>query len=273
MREFLEKALKIACLALAALLAVQSSRLALRKNPLAGLSIPALPSLPPSTNSVGGAATNSAPVSAGTAGILAGAPSGTNAASAPETRSTKLESSPKSGSTTNSVAAAPAAAPPLPSPSTNSAATARSSSPPNAAVGGSNAPSRQAAASRGARASAGPRSGLAGGRGGVEKPPELPPPIQARVDRIYQSQILGPVIRPSVMPAGLLGIAGNFAILRTTTGQTGLVKEGDELAGLKLLRIGMNRVLVEQEGKQKELTLFNGFGGESLLPPSKENPK
>ena len=65
---------------------------------------------------------------------------------------------------------------------------------------------------------------------------------------------------------GGVGIAGNVAFLRSPTGQTGLVKEGDELGGLKLIRIGINRVLVEQEGQKKELTLFNGFGSESLLP-------
>ena len=68
------------------------------------------------------------------------------------------------------------------------------------------------------------------------------------------------------LPMALLGIAGNVAFLRAPTGQTGLVKEGENLGGLKLLRIGINRVLVEQEGQKKELIMFSGFGGESLLP-------
>jgi hypothetical protein len=46
-----------------------------------------------------------------------------------------------------------------------------------------------------------------------------------------------------------------------------MVKEGAELGSIKLLRIGTNRVLVEEKGAKKELTLFAGMGGESLLPP------
>jgi hypothetical protein len=73
------------------------------------------------------------------------------------------------------------------------------------------------------------------------------------------------------VPMGLLGIAGNVAMLRATNGQTGMVKEGGEMGGIKLLRIGTNRVLVEADGQKQELTLFNGLGGETLLPKTKEN--
>ena len=93
----------------------------------------------------------------------------------------------------------------------------------------------------------------------------LPPAVQARVDRIVESEILGPFIRP--MPMALLGIAGEDAFLRAPDGQTGMVREGAELGAIKLLRIGTNRVLVEENGEKKELTLFAGMGGESLLPP------
>jgi hypothetical protein len=44
------------------------------------------------------------------------------------------------------------------------------------------------------------------------------------------------------------------------------LREGEETNGVKLIRIGTNRVLIEHEGQQKELTLFSGFGSESLLP-------
>ena len=101
--------------------------------------------------------------------------------------------------------------------------------------------------------------------------PELPLPIRAQVDRITDSEILGPVIRP--LPMALLGIAGNVAFLRSANGQTGLVKEGDSLGGLKLIQIGTNRVLVEEDGQKQELTIFSGYGGESLLPKQKDNPK
>ena len=100
--------------------------------------------------------------------------------------------------------------------------------------------------------------------GGPAKLPDLPPDIWARVDRIVDSEILGPVMRP--LPMALLGIAGNVAFLRASNGQTGLAKEGEVVGGLKLLRIGINRVLVEEEGKKQELMIYSGMGGESLLP-------
>jgi hypothetical protein len=103
-----------------------------------------------------------------------------------------------------------------------------------------------------------------------KKAAELPPVIQARIDKITDSEILGPVIRP--VPMGLLGIAGEYAFLRAPSGQTELVKEGAEMGGIKLLKIGINRVLVEEAGEQKELTIFEGYGGETLLPKAKEKP-
>ena len=109
------------------------------------------------------------------------------------------------------------------------------------------------------------------GREPEPRPAELPPAIQARVDRITQSEILGPVLRP--LPMALIGIAGKDVLLRTATGQTGLLREGEELGGVKLLRIGTNRVLIEHERQQKELTVFSGVGGETLLPKAKEEKK
>jgi hypothetical protein len=97
--------------------------------------------------------------------------------------------------------------------------------------------------------------------------PEIPPGITARIDRITQSEIFGPVQRP--LPMGLIGIFGNEASLRTPHGQVGWLKEGDELGGVKLVRIGTNRILVEHEGQLKELTIFGGFGGESLQEKEK----
>ncbi|HUC83590.1 MAG TPA: hypothetical protein VL970_00245 [Candidatus Acidoferrales bacterium] len=94
--------------------------------------------------------------------------------------------------------------------------------------------------------------------------PLLPPAIRARIAKITESEILAPVVHP--MPMALLGIAGEFAFLRATSGQTGLVKEGDTLGDIKLLRIGINRVLVEQGGQKSELMIFSGYGGESLMP-------
>ena len=101
--------------------------------------------------------------------------------------------------------------------------------------------------------------------------PPVAPAVQAGIDRITQSEILAPVIRP--LPMALLGIAGRDAFLRAPNGQTGLVREGEELAGIKLLQIGTNRVLIEHEGQKKELMMFEGFGSETLLPKEKESPK
>ncbi len=104
--------------------------------------------------------------------------------------------------------------------------------------------------------------------GKATRPPDVPTEVWSRIEKIIQSEIFGPIPRP--MPMGLLGIGGKDAFIRAPNGQTGLVRVGEEFGGLKLLRIGVNRVLVEQEGQQKELTMFEGFGGESLMPKGKE---
>jgi hypothetical protein len=121
---------------------------------------------------------------------------------------------------------------------------------------------------------AGAMPGMPGmpGMTGMGKPaPNLLPEVQARLDRVIESEILAPVMRP--LPMALLGIAGSDVFLRAPNGQTGLVKEGDELGGVKLVRIGVNRVLVEENGEQKELTIFAGLGGESLLSNQKNSSK
>ena len=111
---------------------------------------------------------------------------------------------------------------------------------------------------------------MPGGPGGPMRPgmpprlPDLPPEILARVDRVIDSEILGPIMHP--LPMALLGIAGNVAFLRAPSGQTGLVKEGDKLGEIKLLKIGINRVLVDEDGQKQELMIFSGLGGDSLLP-------
>jgi len=103
------------------------------------------------------------------------------------------------------------------------------------------------------------------------RPADLPPAVQARVDRVVQSEIFGAIPRP--LPMALLGIAGKDAFIRTPSGQVGLMREGEELGGVKLLRIGNNRVLVEHEEQKKELTVFSGLGGEALLPKGERSPQ
>ena len=122
-----------------------------------------------------------------------------------------------------------------------------------------NSPSEMAAAGGMAGGSFPGRPGMPG------QAPKLPPEIQARVDKIVESEMFAPVMHPQ--PMALLGIAGETVFLQTPSGQTGLLTMTNEpLDGIKLLRIGVNRVLVEQDGQKKELMIFEGYGGESLLP-------
>jgi hypothetical protein len=106
------------------------------------------------------------------------------------------------------------------------------------------------------------------GRGAGAKP--LDPLVQARLDKVIQGELLGPAPRP--IPMALMGIAGTNAFIRTTSGMSGMVGEGGELGGVRLVRIGINRVLVNEAGTNKELTIFGGAGGESLLPKSTNQP-
>ena len=166
-----------------------------------------------------------------------------------------------------SIKAATNAVVPTPESGSSNALALKSSQPPNSSNSTPNADGRSAtrAGSPASRPSRGP--------GGMDtaKAANLPPAVQVRVEKITQSEILGTVVRP--LPMALLGIAGKDAFLRAPNGQTGLLREGDELGGIKLLRIGTNRVLIEHELQQKELTLFSGFGGETLLPKGKANPQ
>lgn len=266
MRKHHELILKIACCALAGLVLFQLARLVLRSNPLRGVRIPELPSL-----SAGLDATNAAKAGVVAAGKVAGTNATntvtsktseakvTNAITAPVTA--KLETSSHGPVETNS---APAQV--VTKPETNSSSGKPSEN------AGTNTASKSAVEKSGTNAAAAKPSGKAGRQSpkdqpGAAKLPELAPIIQSRIDKIVQSEMLAP--RPRKMPMALLGIAGQDAFIRTPSGQTGLVKEGGELGGIKLLQIGVNRVLVEQEGEKKELTMFSGLGSESLLSKPK----
>jgi hypothetical protein len=292
MRNRLEFVTRLVCAALAVLLLVQFARVFLRQAPIAQLQIPPLPTLDSAANQADTAAspakakvgnapttraaaasagtnaanTNIAAISPGTNGT-AGA-TGTNAVAA--SAITNAEDAVVSG--TNTVTSTNAAK--LASVSTNAPTGASTNK--TAALSSTNLPSDTAKAKTnpppgsemaGKKNNSGPGSGpsSSGPRTKTARPPkEAAPEVLAQVDRITESEILAPVIRP--LPMALLGIAGNTVFLRAPNGQTGLVKEGDELGGLKLLRIGTNRVLVEKEGKKEELMIFSGFGGDSLLP-------
>jgi hypothetical protein len=345
MRERIAQILKIVCLALALLLVIQLIRAGYRANPLAGVTIPEVPSLPPDTNASPAVAIKG-PIKSGTnspvSGMASNAPAaalatntpalGTNAivhrkskptgsnetAAAAAAEPDSTNQTPTVDSQTNIVGAASAgtnvvarhklsepasnSAPPalgseslvtnnpVTNSSTSVAANTNLAMPPNTNVftsviadtnvvipkiaGGTNAAVMELGKTNGtnaalAKAARRPPTmppqmmGMMGGPGAA-KAAKLPPEIQARVDRVVESEIFAPINHP--MPMALLGIAGNVAFLRTPSGQTGMVKEGAALGEIKLLRIGINRVLVEQDGQQKELMIFSGLGGESLLP-------
>ncbi|HVY72404.1 MAG TPA: hypothetical protein VHH73_20885 [Verrucomicrobiae bacterium] len=277
-----EPVLKIICLGLAALLVLKFSHLALRNRGFDQVRIPEIPSLPSGTNSL---ATPKASTPASPSG---GAKQTANSAAGKE--GDKSSTNKVAGSTnsagTNATMAANAN-----TNGTNTAAAAKSSgADTNAAAtstnsvagkpGGANTiakgdlpkpgPDAVAGARPGGRPPRGPgMPGMMGmgGPGNVNLS-DLPEKIRSHVDKITQSEILGPVMRP--IPMGLLGIAGPDVFLRAPNGQTGMIREGGELGGVKLLKVGINRVLVEENGKPVELTIYAGMGGESLMPKTKE---
>ena len=252
MLERYDKWLRPVCLCLGLILFAQLVRVIVRRDPLFGVNIPEVPVLASSATDAPTMDNHSGKPSsaAGTNGLATG---GTNSAATNRLGINAIVGGPVG---TNLVASG-----------TNTAGT----NGPIAKVAGgpgSNVLAAVESPGRPPRAGRGGMPGMGGMPGGG---PPLPPLIQARIDRIIQSELLAPIVRP--LPMALLGIAGTDVFLRTTSGQTGIVKEGAELGGVKVLRVGMNRVLVEENGEKKELTIFSGFGSESLLPKQNENSK
>ena len=293
LRQRAEPALKILCLILAALIVYQMVGILIRWNPFRGVTVPALPSLAASTNSPAGSAhgTNLAASATIKGTNLTQLPPNTNTPPSVIMANTNSISSPMAVvKETNSIAhgesnltnpnaetnvvehqeaklSGMVSTPSTDSPDQGTNHVISKNSTGTNVVPGSKPEMKVANAS--------PGSEMAGVNLNPFEPPgksggDLPPAIQARISRITESEILGPAMRP--LPMALLGIAGNVAFLRSASGQTGLVKEGDSLGELKLLRIGINRVLIEQDGQKKELMIFSGYGGESLLPKQKDNP-
>jgi hypothetical protein len=267
----------LVCLVLAALLAAQLVRVALRAAPLRNVQIPALPTLSSDTNAP--AAPSAKVLSSKTNVVTADVSGGTNPGAAKKPAKGQGTNSVAPVAETNGVRSAlgltnVAAANVATNPPVNASLSETNAAPAKMLAGtngltaslsstnslskSSNAPSPKAMAPAAAATSMPPaRGGSGGGK------TDLAPETKARVDRIYESELFGQVMRPQ--PPALMGIAGDAAFLRSPSGQTGLVKEGDSLGELKLVRIGINRVLVESEGKKSELMIFNGYGGESLM--------
>lgn len=271
------KILRWACLLLAALLAYRLAHIAPHVNPLRGVVIPELPALASDKTNAPVAAkegTNSAKATASTTNKPVKLAGGTNAPTTnaaaeppaglappfPATESAAhVKAVEKNGTNTVVASVSTNGSNAVPALGTNSAA--GTNAPSIASTSGTNA-TNLAKANRKSGTASRTRMGMPMNGGGV-KLAELPPETKARINRVYESEILGQVMHP--MPAGLMGIAGDVAFLRSASGQTGLVKEGESVGDLKLLRIGINRVLVEENGQKKEFTIFDGYGSTSLL--------
>lgn len=249
---------KLLCAGVGALVLWQAVHAIQRSDPLAGASIPALPSLPAATNTQAGATNSNAPPSQ-----LAGKPATNALPGAAAARATNALAQGANPGTHASRQGTPPKGTNAPAQATNALAQGTKAS---AAPAAGKARTNPATGPATARAMA--KTGSLPGMPGLGPP--LPPQIQARLDRIVESEVLGPVMRPQ--PMALIGILGGDVFLRAPDGQMGQIKEGDELGGVKLLKVGINRVLVEQEGEKKELTIFSGFGSETLLSKQTNNP-
>jgi len=276
MLERYERPVKIICAAMVALLVWQVGSVILRGNPLAHLTIPALPTLPGATNETNAADVKKTGPNGTNATISTNAAKGTNVANS--TNVVKGTNAPKGTnvvSATNAVSGTNAAAKSTNAPAVSAAAqTNVSSGPRHGGLRNSGQPDGMSGLPPGmppgmmARMMGGGMPGGPGG-GGMKKI-ELPPELEARVARIIDSEIFGALMKP--MPMALIGIAEQEAFIQATNGQTGPIKVGGEMGGVKLLRIGVNRVLVELGGEKSELTLFGGVGGESLMPAPTNEP-
>ena len=288
MREHAGQWLKILCWTLVAIVLFQTGRALVRNDPFGKIVLPVPPTLTSPDHELaaigptgGGPAPGKTPALSPT-----NSPGGANLAAGlnPANRPPVLATNQINGNSPAATNAKPLNASPAPVRAITSLSTNRNPSVTNAGLantkgilsatnGGpstTNAPEVLAGQPAPTRPPHPPRPGLGfpfPGMGGPGQPaPDLPPLVRARIDQIVNSELLGPVFHPQ--PMALLGIAGETVFLRAASGESGLVKVGGTLGDLKLTRIGINRVLVEQNGQTKELTIFSGMGSDSLLTTS-----
>ena len=236
MRSNPRQVLKVICLVLAAVVLFQIVRIVLGANPLARVTIPALPTLaeetPPASQNKGSSGEPGRPLARSPAtlspepGEREGASSGTGEVSEVLVSTNGVNKELENAAKTNLTLA-----------STNGSAsnaavrTETNSGPPSPqALAKTNtlvsrdSPNEHAPTNHSPRM---PMIHMANAarpmRAGNQTP--LPPAIQARIDRITDSEILGPVMHP--LPMALLGIAGDSRFCVRRMRQTGLVKEGD----------------------------------------------
>jgi len=281
MRERAEIILKAACGVLVVVLLIQLGRALVRNDPFAHVTIPDLPALATITNAPAGTApglpvpgkimanaetnlTHAGTNQSGTNVVMNSTATNSGANLPPPLATVKAATNSVSGDQLS---------PPRPMAMTNLSLSSNSPALTDTNQTGTNG--LTSAARKKPRPHHGPMMGMGMpgmgmfGMGGGQPLPDLPPVTRNRIDQIVNSELLGPVMHPQ--PMGLMGIAGDEAFLRADSGETGLVKEGATLGDLKLLRIGINRVLVEVNGQKQELTIFSGMGGESLLNTPDKN--
>jgi hypothetical protein len=252
MREKPEVIVKYICMGLGALLFIQFVRIIWGANPLAHVTVPALPSLPDDSS-----VTNQATIASSNVtppvhkGQIQNGSGGTNVS----VLTTNIPATTNIAVVKNTAVA------------TNIAARAGIRTNVNVPpVRGTNTNANAIASHSGHKHRRANQIGDGMGFMQGQAKTTVTPVIQASIDRITDSEIFGPVFHP--LPMALMGIAGDVAFLRSPDGQTGLVKEGDELGSIKLIKIGTNRVLIEEDGQKQELTIFDGFGGQTLLDKS-----
>ncbi len=285
MRDRGEQILRILCIVLAALM-IYRVCLVIKHGPLTGLNIPPMPHYV-DTNAVANTAQTNGPAKTASNKSTSGTntadtntvpvKNGTNTVVAPAATLPNTNSATTNEPASNPTNAAIAAVPPGTNAMTNAAAATGTNRIAGPEKNGTNAVKIAKGAMPGSNG--GPvmvagvlPPGFPGGpgmRGGPNKLPELPPLAEGRLNKIIVSEIFAPMMHPQ--PSDLMGIAGNYAFLRSSSGAMGMVKEGDSLGGLKLLKVGINRVLIEEDGEKKELMIFSGFGSETLMPKQKEN--
>jgi len=242
-----ERAIKFACIGLGVLLGCRVVAAIFTMTSLSGLTIPPLPTL--------AAATNEAPKNIVVA--TNGPAAKTNAVAVTNTLpGTNAIARTNSIRVTNALAGTNPSAATNPLAGTNGASQGKNSAGIQTAQAGAPTPRR------GGR---GRRGGMFGGA----PPVQLPPEAQARVDRIIESEVFGALMHTQL---ALLGVAGDQAFIQATNGMSGPIAVGGDMGGVKLLRIGINRVLVDDGGEKKELTVFDGVGGESLMPKETNQP-
>lgn len=87
--------------------------------------------------------------------------------------------------------------------------------------------------------------------------------VKVAVTIIKKSGVFGSPPKPR--PSSLIGIAENVAFIQTPSGSVQGIEIGQTIQNVKVIKIDTNRVLIEENGKQRELTIYSGMGSETLI--------